>query len=422
MPRGGRPKGNLMPVMDRRRAVAVPLAMALVLAGGGTHVAGLYMRVETRRVPVDRLVQNLERQLAADPSNPRLHINLARLHGMAWALKTDTVEAAGGLPSGELEPWYGYAPDLIPYRNSVKPGTAEAREEARPHLEKALEHYEAALKLDPDNPLANLGHGWMLQQAGETAGAIERYRRVIEMTWPAEQQKRVGGPDAKFFTYEAAGYLIPLLDQRADAEEIARLREMRKHFDSLPRAVTPLAVPLSADLPPERIHDRGARVRFDADGSGLAREWTWISREAAWLVHDPDARGQIPSALQLFGSVTFWLFWETGYEALGALDDDGDGEIAGPELRGLGLWHDENGDGVSDPGEVRPVALHGIAALSYEYEEGDGLAFAAVAWRGVRMLSGEVRPTYDVLLRSAAQRTTLTESLSAIRHPLPALR
>lgn len=395
-----------MPVEEPRRPAPVLLALALVLAAGGAELLGLYARVETRKVPVDRLVQNLERQLEANPKDPRLHINLGRLHGMAWALKTDTVEAAEGRQAGELEPWFGYNPDLIPYRTRVKRGTPEQRQDARPHLAKALEHYDAALELDPDSLLALLGSGWMLEQAGETARAIERYRRVIELAWPAEQQKRVGGPLAKFFSYEAAGYLIPLLDERGDAEEIARLRDMRAHFDALPRAMTPIAVPLAASLPPDRVLDPAARVSFDADGSGIPRDWTWISQDAAWLVHDPDARGQIPSALQLFGNVTFWLFWDNGYQALAALDDDGSGEIEGAELRGLALWHDANGDGASDPGEVRPVTRHGIAALSYAYEDGDGCAFAAVSQRGARMHSGEVRPTYDVILRSVAFRDT----------------
>ena len=394
-----------MPSAQPRPFIVIAAALALTLAAGGAEIGALYVRVETQKVPVERLVRNLERQLAADPQNPRLHVSLARLHGMAWALKTDTVEAAAGR-SGELEPWYGYAPDYVPYRRKVKRGSPEEQQAARAHLDKALEHYEAALKVDPDDLLANLGYGWMLEQAGETARAVERYRRVVELAWPAEQQKRVAGVGRKFVTYEAAGYLIPLLNRTSEAEEIERLREMRRHVEGLPRAMTPIAVPLDSGIPADGILDRSARVRFDADGSGIPREWTWIARGAAWLVHDPDARGHIPSALQLFGNVTFWLFWENGYQALGALDDDGSGEIEGAELRSLALWHDENADGVADPGEVRPVALHGIAALSYEYEDGDGVAFAAISRRGARLHSGEVRPTYDVILRSAAQHTT----------------
>ena len=89
--------------------------------------------------------------------------------------------------------------------------------------------------------------------------------------------------------------------------------------------------------------------------------------ERAWLVFDKQSTGSITSGLQLFGNVTFWLFWRNGYDALRALDDDGDGRIAGAELAGLALWHDRNADGVSDRGEVRPVSEWGIVSLSCEY-------------------------------------------------------
>jgi hypothetical protein len=102
--------------------------------------------------------------------------------------------------------------------------------------------------------------------------------------------------------------------------------------------------------------DRSARVRFDADGSGLAREWTWLTSDAAWLVYDPKGTGKVDSALQMFGNVSFWRFWQNGYEALRSLDDNGDGQLTGVELAGLALWHDINGSGCSEPGEVRPLS------------------------------------------------------------------
>jgi hypothetical protein len=41
----------------------------------------------------------------------------------------------------------------------------------------------------------------------------------------------------------------------------------------------------------------------------------------------------LTSALQLFGNVTFWMFWSNGFEAMRALDDNQDGTLAGGELR-----------------------------------------------------------------------------------------
>ena len=95
-------------------------------------------------------------------------------------------------------------------------------------------------------------------------------------------------PSQRLFTQEAAGYLIPLLDKERDAAEIADLHsEAGDRSDRLPRAITPIAVPLTDELPAHAIVDRLARVRFDADGYG-PREWTWITPEAGWLVYDAE--------------------------------------------------------------------------------------------------------------------------------------
>ena len=103
--------------------------------------------------------------------------------------------------------------------------------------------------------------------------------------------------------------------------------------------------------------------------------------------------------MQLFGNVTFWNVWGNGYEPLRALDDDGDGELRGRELRHLALWRDVNRDAVSDPGEVRPLSESGIVALTCRGAKGDGIFTAAVAERGVRFSDGRTRPSYDVILR-----------------------
>jgi hypothetical protein len=102
--------------------------------------------------------------------------------------------------------------------------------------------------------------------------------------------------------------------------------------------ITPIVITLRDGL---TALDMVARVVFDLDGT-VPKRWTWITPKAAWLVYDHFGTGRITSGLQLFGNVTFWAFWQNGYHALGALDDDGDGEVRGAEQRGLALWHDRN--------------------------------------------------------------------------------
>ena len=388
-------------LMHRRILVLVVSALAAVAA---VRLSALYAIPQTREVPVARLIANLERDLSADPRNIELQINLARLHGMAYALKTDVV-AAASRPGEREEPYYGLHPDLIPYKPERAP-TPAADAAAREHLMKAISHYEAALALDARNLLARLGYGWVLDQAGEKTRAIAEYRQVIKQAWAAEKTATRMLPESRFYTAETAGYLIALLDPSRDADEISELRSKKKLLDDRPaRAITPLAMPLADNLSVPAISARDARVAFDADGSGLPRQWTWIQPNAGWLVHDPERKGQITSALQWFGNVTFWLFWTNGYEALAALDDDDSGALTGDELRDLAIWHDRNTNGISDPGEVRPLADHGIVGLSCRYVDGDGITLAAFSPDGVQLTNGRSRPSYDVLLSRVDMRT-----------------
>ena len=79
---------------------------------------------------------------------------------------------------------------------------------------------------------------------------------------------------------------------------------------------------------------------------------------------------------------------------------------SGGELQHLSIWDDHNRNGRSDAGEVRPLAAYDIVAVNCRFVAADGRTFAALSPRGVRFTSGATRPTYDVLLQSAA--TTLT--------------
>ncbi len=262
--------------MHRRILVIVMSALAAVVA---VRLSALYAIPQTREVPVARLVANLERDLKADPRNIELQINLARLHGMAYALKTEVVAAAPRAGDRE-EPYYGLHPDLIPYKPERAP-TQAGEAAARDHLKKAISHYEAALTLDPKNLLARLGYGWMLDQAGEKTRAIAEYRQVIKQAWATEESENRMLPESRFYTAEAAGYLIPLLDPSRDADEISDLRRKKKLLDDKPaRAITPLAIPLADNLSAQAIMAPGCQGR-------VRRRWL---RSATPMDLDPPDR------------------------------------------------------------------------------------------------------------------------------------
>ena len=381
---------------------------ARYLAAGGLCLAvcllltpvspGKYAAAEVQRVPIQRLVTNLEAALKKDPKNVQILVNLARVHGMAYALKTDTAEVRQG--KEELGPWFGYAPPFLPFGKVEKTSDAKKQAAAKAHLVNAVDHFKDAVQLAPGNLPARLGYAWTLEQANEKELAVKEYRGLIAAAWKKEKDFKELLLGAHSTVAEASVYLIPLLDRDKDKGEIATLRERAGRLNRLPRRVTPVAIPLRDGLRAGDIEDCSAAVAFDADGSGLKRKWTWLTKDAGWLVYDPKGKRDITYGLQLFGNVTFWLFWGTGYEALVAHDDNGDGVLTGDELKGLAIWHDANGDGVCDPGEVKPLSEYGIVAVSCRFERDpshpDRIAFSP---KGVTFRGGVTRPTFDVNLK-----------------------
>jgi tetratricopeptide (TPR) repeat protein len=374
-------------------ACSVGLAACFLITSASP---GKYAAVEVQQVPVERLVTNLERAVKKNPRDVQALVNLARVHGMAYALKTDTAPVQKG--HEDRGPWFGYEPKIVPFSTVKKTEDAAKQMAAQAHLAKAVERFKEAVALAPDNLRARLGYAWTLEQSGEKKEAVKEYRALIEAAWKKEKDLKALDLGGQTVVAEATDYLVPLLDKE-DKKEIVTLTERAARLRKLPRPVTPIAVPLRDGLHAWDIEDKNAAVAFDADGSGLKRKWTWIKNDAGWLVYDPKGGRDVASGLQLFGNVTFWLFWETGYDALASLDDNGDGVLTGDELKGLAIWHDANGNGVCDPDEVKPLAEYGIVAVCCRFERDpnhpDRIAYSP---KGVTFGDGKTRPTFDIIL------------------------
>lgn len=149
-------------------------------------------------------------------------------------------------------------------------------------------------------------------------------------------------------------------------------------------------------------------TQFPLDPNRKGEWFLWkASAKAPLLVYDPEHTGSITSATQLFGNWTFGgkrvamanpsevkgsSTWEHGYEALGSLDVDGNGEVSGEELQPLGLWADANQNGVSEPGEVTPIRARGITKLFYNVKSGsNGVADIHLAKGFERVVDGVTR-------------------------------
>jgi hypothetical protein len=384
------------------------IALAIVCAVLSMAAHAFYAGPETEEIPVERLIKNLEATVAIYPDNVAAVLNLARTHAMAYSQKSEVATILEGQPE------FGWEPANVPVDRPVETTDPAKQKAAERHLRAALALYERAAGMAPNDLLIRLGHAWLVERSGNEPRAIQMYRDLIAREWsklptprPLPPQPASSDPKVVYLEIvpsysldsivpEVASYLLPLLDPVRDRQEIAELRA-RLRLINAPRPVSPIVVPLRSDLRAADLEDRSARVTFDADGSGQRKRWTWITTNGAWLVYQRPA--SIDSALQLFGNFTFWLFWANGYEALAALDDDRDGTLQAAELAALALWHDTNSNGLSEDGEVQPLAAHGIVALSYRYEHDlahpDHIAFAPV---GVVFADGRSRPTYDLLL------------------------
>src|SRR5262245_17633311 len=267
-------------------------------------VLARYIRPDLEKVPVERLVANLEAAVAKEPKNVQLRLNLARVHAMAFAQKTDTIEIRKGREADGA--WFGYEPKFVPFSKVEKAADTDKQKAAQAHLAKALSLYRQVVEMEPDNLAGRIGHAWLLEQSGKKEDTIKAYRKLIEDAWDKESKLRALPLGGHTITVEASGYLIALIDPEKDKEEIAKLKERSAKLEKLPRPITPIAIPLRDGVRAEDLEDRSARVAFDADGSGRKRRWTWITKDAGWLVYDRAGKGEITSGLQLFGNVTFW--------------------------------------------------------------------------------------------------------------------
>lgn len=451
-----------------------------------------------KEVPVERLLENIERYVEEHPAEAHGYYLLGRVHSMAFAKQAEVVrivEPDWNEPLDHHENTFKFSPyDHV--QVALKSPFAGERlpEAARDHLIKSVDNYRMAVALNAGSPdeeekfyderFYRLGLAWMLEMGAKWAGQLgsppaigdpppedddadgrvrlllERFAqanaaervdllRQLQSTLPAGMAVAVTAADnpnerwevrfaassalehywrrlalsvyrdayqasivddldaeamyagnvrETLVSYEAAEGIERLLvaRERLTEEEQAELAEVRKniaHFTSLPQWITPIIVGTYARQSLNELVDERRTVAFDLDGTGRGHRWPWVKPEAGILVWDPEGTGRVTSGRQLFGSVTWWLFWDNGYAALAALDDDADGALRGGELNGIAIWHDRDGNGASDAGEVRSAREAGIVSISVKCRRVAGGILSDPA--GVELASGDVLATFD---------------------------
>jgi hypothetical protein len=257
----------------------------------------------------------------------------------------------------------------------------------------------------------------------------EQYFEAMSLALPADSKtaaKPVWGSMEDWIAYEGAKSYLAAVKARGAREDeevrVAVATAALKAFDSLaePRGITPIIFSLKEPVSLTSLMKRDSRSGFDMDGTGRGQQWNWVGPRTGILVWDPDHTGRITSGRQLFGSVTWWMFFKDGYQALDTLDDNRDGRLSGSELNGLAVWFDRNGNGVCDAGEVLPIENLGIAAISTRATAVEDGCRANHA--GLIMSDGRFLPTYDWIADALPERAgatrAYTQSGSIVALPL----
>jgi tetratricopeptide (TPR) repeat protein len=155
---------------------------------GAESACAVYMKPQLEQVPVAKLVENLEKALKDKPNSVKLRYNLARVHAMAYALKTDKAQVNklvspttlwfDSEPPKLRQPHLGPNEGIMPFAPKAATDKA-ALKAAMEHLDKAIKRYEETVLMAPDNLAARLGLAWVTEQSGNKEKAIAQYRDVI---------------------------------------------------------------------------------------------------------------------------------------------------------------------------------------------------------------------------------------------------
>lgn len=155
--------------------------------------------------------------------------------------------------------------------------------------------------------------------------------------------------------------------------------------EETPDPDTEWGCPILLDLDGDGFHLGGldTPVQFDLDADGFEEETAWTARGGGdvFLCWDRNGNGRIDDGRELFGQATLMMDGisraESGYIPLGQLDrPDLGGNLDGFIGTGdaiydqLCVWNDLDGDGVSQPSELRSLEETRVSRIGYEYEAG----------------------------------------------------
>lgn len=121
----------------------------------------------------------------------------------------------------------------------------------------------------------------------------------------------------------------------------------------------------------ELINVKYSQAQFDFDNDGFNEKAGWVAPDDAFLVFDANNNGVIDDIDEMFGNDTI-----SGFAELAVFDLNSDGKInsndADPDPEDtisvddyydLEIWHDFDGDGITDPGELTSLVAADIVEI-----------------------------------------------------------
>jgi hypothetical protein len=367
--------------------------------------------------PIDRLLPNAAAYVKENPQNANGYYILARIHYLAFTNHTQQVNVFNegkDSPPRVAENWQPQEP--------VK-SDEMSMEQLMEHLTNAIDNFKKAIELDPKNGLYHLGLASLYEQYIDYVKKTDlkvlpdAFRNIIlnrsaEIYYTAYQLSIEENLKVKMIPiaglkslsgYEAGKAYIRLVnaDKSATDDQKNRAAEIVKNIDTLnklPRGpITPIIFSLDNGLSAEELLSQNLQVKFDLDGDGNTELWPWVKPATGILVWNQGSNGSITSGRQMFGSVTWWLFFNDGYQALDCLDDNRDGVLTGSELNGIAVWFDINSNGQSEPDEIKSPDELEIVSISVKptCTENNWPANKT----GIKLKSGLNVATYDWLVK-----------------------
>jgi hypothetical protein len=287
------------------------------------------------------------------------------------------------------------------------------------HLTAAIDNFKKAIELEPKNGLYYLGLASLYEQYVDYVKEIDlkilpdAFRAIIlqqacQIYYTSYQLsindnlklKNLPLEGLNSLTgYEAGKAYIRLVeaDKTAAQDQKNKSEVLKKNIeklDKLPRiGVTPIIFSLQTNDSAKELLSRDSQINFDLDGNGITELWPWVKPTTGILVWNEDGKNSITSGRQMFGSVTWWLFFNDGYHALDCLDDNRDGALTVSELKGISVWFDINSNGQSEPSEIKSLDELGIVSISVK-STGTENGWPANK-TGMKLKTGQNIATYD---------------------------